>query len=112
LKSGAGPEKIDRDISSLTKQELTEIISNESPELIELLAEFKEKLAEVKNNLHPVLERQASLLDLLILLLLLRFLKPIVLFCVLSFFLLWISQGPERRAPDVEGHQLPGNEIP
>jgi len=92
-KSGSWPEKIDRDISSLTKQELTEIISNESPELIELLSEFKEKLAEVKNNLHPILERQAKLLQT----------SPSTLPCSnVMFFhyffllLLLIPQGPER----------------
>ncbi|RIA89269.1 Sas10 C-terminal domain-containing protein [Glomus cerebriforme] len=43
--------------SNLSRTEIMEILQNDSPELIELLNEFKEQLSIVKNTLTPVLEK-------------------------------------------------------
>ncbi|ORY03783.1 hypothetical protein K493DRAFT_65015 [Basidiobolus meristosporus CBS 931.73] len=55
LGSNVATETIKKDITSkLTKAQTLKLLQNESPELIELLSEFKEKL-EVKDELEPII---------------------------------------------------------
>lgn len=43
--------------SNLSRTEIVEILQDESPELIELLSEFKEQLSTLKDTLAPILEK-------------------------------------------------------
>lgn len=45
-----------KDLSKLSKREKLEILAKQSPELLPLLDEFKEKLAEVKDKYQPLME--------------------------------------------------------
>ncbi|CAG8719824.1 16679_t:CDS:10, partial [Funneliformis caledonium] len=52
------PEIMNKDhYSNLSRTEIIEILQDESPELLELLNEFKEKLSILKNTLTPILEK-------------------------------------------------------
>ncbi|XP_022089514.1 something about silencing protein 10-like isoform X2 [Acanthaster planci] len=48
-------EKVVKDLSKLSKREKMEILKKESPEFLELVGDFKTKLKEVINTLHPLL---------------------------------------------------------
>jgi hypothetical protein len=50
-------ETLRKDTSTLTDEQKLEIIVAESPELIQLLEEFKENIGEVKEKLQPVLQK-------------------------------------------------------
>jgi hypothetical protein len=43
--------------SNLSRTEIVEILQDESPEIIELLSEFKEQLLTLKDTLTPILEK-------------------------------------------------------
>ncbi|GET00169.1 Sas10 domain-containing protein [Rhizophagus clarus] len=43
--------------SNISQSEIVEILQDESPELIELLSEFKEQLSKLKDTLAPILEK-------------------------------------------------------
>jgi len=49
-------EEIKKDLSSLTREELKEIIINESPELPSLLENFDHYSAQIQDFLYPVLQ--------------------------------------------------------
>lgn len=48
--------KIEKDFSQLSKQEKLEILERESPEMLSLLQDFKDKLLEIKDCLQPLFE--------------------------------------------------------
>ncbi|XP_038050961.1 something about silencing protein 10-like [Patiria miniata] len=48
-------EKVVKDLSKLSKREKMEILRKESPEFLELVGDFKTKLKEVIDTLHPLL---------------------------------------------------------
>jgi len=50
-------EKVNRQLEDLTEQEKLDIIIAESPELLGLLEEFKEKMIEIRKHLHPTLKK-------------------------------------------------------
>jgi hypothetical protein len=50
-------EQVKRDVSRLTKEEKLDIIASDSPELLELLEEFKKSIQHIREKLHPILER-------------------------------------------------------
>jgi len=50
-------ERVTRDVASMTKDEKLEIIRKDSPELIPLLDALKEKVAELKEKIHPLIRR-------------------------------------------------------
>ncbi|XP_057375574.1 something about silencing protein 10-like [Daphnia carinata] len=49
-------EKIDLNLSHLSKREKLKLLTEESPELIELAEDFKCQMEELKNNIEPILE--------------------------------------------------------
>lgn len=49
-------EKIVQDLSKLSKEEKIEILMRDSPELFQLMDEFKSKLKEVTERLHPLVK--------------------------------------------------------
>ncbi len=58
ISSETQPEIMSKDLySNLSRTEIIEILQDESPELLELLSEFKEKLLILKNTLTPILEK-------------------------------------------------------
>lgn len=48
--------KIEKDLSTLSKQEKLEILNRESPELLRLLQDFKDKLLEIRDHIRPLFE--------------------------------------------------------
>jgi len=48
-------EQVSKDISNLTKEERLEIIINDSPELLELLDEFKTSIENIREKIQPLL---------------------------------------------------------
>ena len=56
----AEAERITRDISSLTDDEARELVTKDSPELLTLLAELQERLAELHNHVAPLVERMQA----------------------------------------------------
>lgn len=54
-------ERITRDVSRLTADEARELVAKDSPELLGLLADLKEKLAELETHLAPLLARVSAL---------------------------------------------------
>jgi hypothetical protein len=53
-------EPIGKDLSELSESERKSILINDSPELLGLLGDLKEKLAEVQLFLKPLLERYVT----------------------------------------------------
>lgn len=53
-------EHVIRDLSQLSKEEKLEILIKDSPELLELLDEFKDKLSEVIHKLQPLVQMARS----------------------------------------------------
>lgn len=53
-------EKIARDINKLSKKQRLDIISRESPELLALTEELKQRIAELKHKITPLRELYAS----------------------------------------------------
>ncbi|KAK4008465.1 hypothetical protein OUZ56_013605 [Daphnia magna] len=49
-------EKIDLNLSHLSKREKIKLLTEESPELMELVEDFKCQMTELKNNIEPILE--------------------------------------------------------
>ncbi|KAI9554237.1 hypothetical protein GHT06_019509 [Daphnia sinensis] len=49
-------EKIDLNLSNLSKREKLKLLTEESPELMELVEDFKCQMTELKNNIEPILE--------------------------------------------------------
>jgi len=54
---GVEIEKLEKNISNFTKQEKLKYLISESPLLLELLEEFKVKIAEIKTTILPILEK-------------------------------------------------------
>jgi U3 small nucleolar RNA-associated protein 3 len=50
-------EKVSRDVSGLSKQERLDIIAKDSPELFALLDSLREKIAEIRERIHPLIEQ-------------------------------------------------------
>ena len=61
LKKSSGetqPKVLSQDhYSDLSRTEIMEIIQDESPELVELLTEFKEQFSVLKDTLTPILKK-------------------------------------------------------
>ena len=54
-------EQIEKDLSSLSKEEKLAILEKHSPEMMTLLKELKDSLAVVRNELEPILEKTKDL---------------------------------------------------
>ena len=50
-------ERVTKSLKALTKDEKLEFLMNDSPELFDLLEEFKDKAAELKDKLQPLMDR-------------------------------------------------------
>ncbi|XP_055724142.1 something about silencing protein 10 isoform X1 [Salvelinus fontinalis] len=51
-----GKERIVKDLKQMSQKEKMKLLKKESPELLELIQDFKAKLAELKDELQPLLE--------------------------------------------------------
>jgi hypothetical protein len=51
---------IEKDLSKLSKDDLWTALMADSPELLELLRELKDKLVEIQDFLKPLIERYHS----------------------------------------------------
>jgi len=50
-------EHVERDVSALSREEKLRIVAQDSPELVGLLADFRDKLRALRNELEPLLAR-------------------------------------------------------
>ncbi|XP_014021746.1 something about silencing protein 10 isoform X1 [Salmo salar] len=53
---GVEKERIVKDLKQMSQKEKMKLLKKESPELLELIQDFKSKLAELKDELQPLLE--------------------------------------------------------
>ncbi|XP_067873508.1 something about silencing protein 10 [Heterodontus francisci] len=52
--------KIKKDLKKMSHKEKMKLLKKESPELLELIQDFKEKLSELRDELHPLMEMVQS----------------------------------------------------
>lgn len=55
-KTPENQERIVKDLKQMSQKEKMKLLKKESPELIELIQDFKAKLSELKNELHPLVQ--------------------------------------------------------
>ncbi|KAF3690000.1 Something about silencing protein 10 [Channa argus] len=55
-KTAENQERIVKDLKQMSQKEKMKILKKESPELLELTQDFKAKLSELKNELHPLVQ--------------------------------------------------------
>lgn len=55
-KSGEKDQKIVKDLDQMSQKEKLKLLKKESPEMLELIQDFKTKLAELKDELQPLVE--------------------------------------------------------
>uniref|UniRef100_A0A4W5P314 UTP3 small subunit processome component n=1 Tax=Hucho hucho TaxID=62062 RepID=A0A4W5P314_9TELE len=56
VEKGVEKERIVKDLKQMSQKEKMKLLKKESPELLELIQDFKAKLAELKDELQPLLE--------------------------------------------------------
>ncbi|CAB1314684.1 unnamed protein product [Coregonus sp. 'balchen'] len=56
VEKGVEKERIVKDLKQMSQKEKMKLLKKESPELLELIRDFKAKLAELKDELQPLLE--------------------------------------------------------
>ena len=59
--SDAAIESVGKDLASLSKEEKLQLLEQDSPELLELLADLEKRIDEVKNHVVPLLKKYAQL---------------------------------------------------